>query len=97
MAFGLEGAPATFSKVMDALLMGLSDVECLVYLDDILIFSATVPEHYRRMRSVFERIQGAKFTLCIATCIFAALKVSYLGHILSKDSISPDQSKVTAI
>ena len=34
MAFGLAGAPATFSKVMDTVLMGLRDVEYLVYLDD---------------------------------------------------------------
>ena len=43
--FGLDGAPAAFSKVMDAMLMGVWDVECLVYLDDILIFSATIEEH----------------------------------------------------
>jgi hypothetical protein len=54
MAFGLAGAPATFSNVIDAVLMGLRDVECLVYLDDILIFSATILEHARRMRLVFE-------------------------------------------
>ena len=41
MAFGLAGTTAKISKVMDAVLMGMRDVECLVYLDDILIFSAT--------------------------------------------------------
>jgi hypothetical protein len=58
MAFGLAGAPATFSKVMDVVLMGLRDIECLIYLDDIFIFSDTLPEHERRMRLVFERIRG---------------------------------------
>jgi hypothetical protein len=96
MAFGLAGAPATFSKVMDAVLMGLRDVECLVYLDDILIFSATIPEHARRMRLVFERIREANFKLGITKCIFAPPKVSCLGHILSKEGVSPDPSKVTA-
>jgi len=97
MAFGLAGAPATFSRVMDAVLMGLRDIECLVYLDDILIFSANIPEHARRMRLVFERIREANFKLGIAKCVFAAPRVSYLGHILDKDGVSPDQSKVTAI
>jgi hypothetical protein len=97
MAFGLAGALATFSKVMDAVLMELRDVECLVYLDDILIFSATIPEHARRMRLVFERIREANFKLGIAKCIFPAPKVTYLGHILSKDGVSPDQSKLSAI
>lgn len=62
MAFGLAGAPATFSKVMDAVLMGLRDVECLVYLDDILIFNDTVPEHARRMKLVFQRIREANLS-----------------------------------
>ena len=97
MAFGLVGAPATFSKVMDAVLKGLREVECLVYLDDLLIFSVTVPEHARRMRLVFELIREAKFKLGIAKSVFPAPKVSYLGHILSKDGVSPNQSKVTSI
>jgi transposase InsO family protein len=97
MAFGLAGAPATFSKVMDAVLVGLRDVEFLVYLDDILIFSDTISEHARRMRLVLERIREANFKLGMAKCVFAAPKVSYLGHILSEDGVSPDESKVTAI
>ena len=54
-------------------------------------------EHARRMRLVFERIREANFKFGIAKCTFAAPKVSYLGHILSKDGVSPDQSKVIAI
>jgi hypothetical protein len=49
------------------------------------------------MRLLFERIREANFKLAIAKCIFAAPKVSYLGHILSKEAVSPDPSKVTAI
>jgi hypothetical protein len=97
MAFGLAGAPDTFSKAIDAVLMGLRDVECLVYLGDNLIFSTTIPEHARRMRLVFQRIREANFKVGIAKCIFAAPKVSNLGHILSKEGVSPDPSKVTAI
>ena len=44
MTFGLAGVPAIFSNVMDVVLMGLRDVECLVYLDDILAFSSTIPD-----------------------------------------------------
>jgi hypothetical protein len=71
--------------------MGFSDVDCLVHLDD------NITEHGRRMTLVFKRIRRANFKLGIAKCTFAAPKTSYLGHILSKDDVSPDQSKVTAI
>jgi len=76
MAFGLGGAPATFSKVMDAVLMDLMDVEFLVYFEDIFIFSATIPEHARRMGLVFERIREANLKLGISKCTFAVPKVS---------------------
>jgi hypothetical protein len=51
MAFGLSGAHSTFQRVMDAMLVGLRDVEVLVYLDDLLIFSETLDDHVRRIRA----------------------------------------------
>jgi hypothetical protein len=55
-ACGLAGAPTSFSNVMDAD-MGLRDVECLVYLDDIFIFSDTIPERARRMSLYLNALQ----------------------------------------
>jgi hypothetical protein len=75
-------------------LVGLKDVECLVYLD-ILIFSATIPEDAHRMGFIFHNIREANFKLLIGKCIFTARRVSYLGHILSKDGVSSDQGKIT--
>jgi hypothetical protein len=71
MAFRLAGAPVTFSKVMDAVLLGLRDVECLVYLDDtrILIFSATIGSP-----------NEGNFKLGVAKCTFAAPKVVCVSH-----------------
>jgi hypothetical protein len=58
MAFGLSGAPSTFQRVMDAMLVGLRDVEVLVYLDDLLLFSETIEDYVRRMRLGFQRLQS---------------------------------------
>jgi transposase InsO family protein len=97
MAFGLAGAPSTFQRIMDAMLVGLRDVEVLVYLDDLLIFSETIEEHVRRMRLVFDRVREANFKLNIAKCTFAVPEIVYLGHVVNKNGISPDPSKVSAI
>jgi hypothetical protein len=77
MAFGVAGHPATFSKVMDAVLVGLRDVECLVYLDHLLIFSEAIEDHAHRMRLVFDRIRETHFKLGVTKCTFAVSKVVY--------------------
>ena len=46
MPFGLTNAPATFQRMMDVLLSGLKGNTCLVYLDDIVVFSKTFSEHF---------------------------------------------------
>jgi hypothetical protein len=96
MAFGLSGAPSTFQRVMDAMLVGLRDVEVLVYLDDLLIFSETIEEHVRRMRLVFDRVREANFKLNVAKCTFAVPEVVYLGHVINTQGVAPDPSKVVA-
>jgi hypothetical protein len=93
LAFGLSRAPSTFYKVMDNVLLGLKDIECLVYLDDILIFSSNMQEHVRRLGLVFDRIRDADFKLNLPKCTFAAPEVIYL----SADGITPDETKATAI
>ncbi len=44
MRFGLTGAPATFSRLMDKVLDGLIGKKCLVYLDDVIIYGSTFEE-----------------------------------------------------
>jgi hypothetical protein len=97
MAFGLSGARSTFQRVVDAMLVGLCDVEVLVYLDDLLIFSETTEDHVRRMRLVFDRVRKANFKLNVAKCTFAVPEVVYLGHIVNTQGVAPDPSKVIAI
>ena len=54
MPFGRTGAPATFQRIMDLDMAGLNLEICLVYLDDIIVFSSGVDEHLDRLRAVLE-------------------------------------------
>ena len=57
MPFGLCNAPSTFQLRMELVLRELQWKICLVYLDDIIIFSHTIKEHLQRLKEVFYRLQ----------------------------------------
>ena len=95
--FGLCNAPATFSCLMDRVLSGLHWETCLLYLDDIIMFSSTWEEHLARLRQVFERLRDAKMKLGAEKCTFAAKEVSYLGHRVTEVGLLPDPALLTAI
>ena len=56
MPFGLCNAPATFQKLMEHCMGELNLRDCLIYLDDFIIFSSTVEEHLERLEAVFSRV-----------------------------------------
>ena len=84
MPFGLTNAPATFQRLMNQVLRGLTYEQCLVYLDDILIFSTDFDSHLTDIAAVTERIRKAGLKLKPTKCSFGRAEVDYLGHSLSE-------------
>ena len=97
MPFGLCNAPATFQRLMGYVLAGLQWEHCLVYLDDIIVFSATFEEHLRRLSEVFARLKEAGLKLKPQKCCFARMNVQYLGHTVSKRGLEPQKDTVKAV
>ena len=63
MPFGLTNAPATFQRLMESCLGELHLNWCIIYLDDIIVFSRTPEEHVHRLRAVFEKLKAARFKI----------------------------------
>ena len=97
MPFGLCNSAPTFQRLMDTLLSGLLWNSCLVYIDDVIIFSETFEEHVNRLESVFTRFQESGLKLKAKKCFFAKREVTFLGHCVNEHGISPDKEKVSAI
>ena len=95
MPFGLTNSPATFQALMERVIADLNLKTCLVYLDDIVIFSRTIEEHIERLNEIFQRLQEAGLKLKPAKCKFLQKRLKYLGHIVSADGVEcdPDLTK----
>ena len=97
MPFGLVNAPATFQRLMQATLGDLHLNQCLLYLDDIIVFSKTFDDHLTNLERVFQRLKDANLKLKPSKCSFLHQEVKYLGHLVSRDGIRPDPDKISAL
>ena len=70
---------------------------CLVFIDDIIIFSDTWEQHQRILDEVFRRVRAAGLKIKRDKCQFAQESVKFLGHIVSARGTEPDSSKVEAV
>lgn len=82
---------------MECVLAGLTFEYCLVYLDDIVVFSADLDQHLRRLTVIFQHLSAAGLKLKANKCHFAKSEIKYLGHIVSKHGIKADPEKLTAM
>ena len=97
MPFGLCNAPATFQRLMETVLAGLTRKICMVYIDDILVFNRTLEDHLSHLKQVMDRLDRAGLCLKPKKCKFIQERVEYLGHVISKHGIEVDLIKVAAI
>ena len=60
MPFGLTNAPAMFQRLMETCLGDLNLHWCIIYLDDIMIFSKDPASHLERLEAVFQKLEEAR-------------------------------------
>jgi hypothetical protein len=97
MPFGLCNAPATFQRVMERCMGDLNLRDCLIYLDDVIIFSTSFSEHLKRLDAVFTHLEEHNLKLKASKCEFFKSKVTYLGHVVSEKGIETDPDKIEAV
>ena len=97
MPFGLSTAPQTYEHLMELTLSGLQWSLCLIYLDDVIVFSHDFDEHIDCLDKVLTPIGAVGLKLKPNRCVFFSPKMSFLGHIVSQDGVSPDPDNITKI
>lgn len=95
--FGLCNAPSDFQRMMEKVLLGLIYNICIVYLDDVCVFSKTFDEHLENLETVFHACAKAKLKLQFAKCTFAENSLRFLGFVISAEGIATDPTKIEAV
>ena len=82
---------------MEHVLAGLHWTSCLVYLDDIIIFSQTISDHLQKLQEVLARLQKAGLKIKPSKCFLMQRSVHYLGHVVSAKGVETDPKKVSCV
>ena len=97
MPFGLCNAPPTFQRLMQNCLGKLNLTYCLIYLDDVIVFSEMPEEHLLRMRVVFDRLREHGLKLKPSKCDVFKSEINYLAHHMSKEGVRPSKKNLKSI
>ena len=98
MPFGATTfAPATFQRLMEDCLGDLNMNWCIVYLDDVIVFSKTPDEHLERLEAVFQKLSAAGLKLKPSKCTFFNTEITYLGHLITSEGVATDPKKIEAV
>ena len=75
---GLCNAAQLFQRMMSSILDGIPNLFC--YLEDVLIFTANEQQHQVLVKELFSRLAAAGLMISADKCIFAKLKMTFLGY-----------------
>ena len=96
LAQGLKNSPPSFQRIMSNLLLPCKKF-CIVYLDDVLIYSDNFDQHLQHVNQVLAILNKHKFQLNPPKCEVFRTNINYLGHTISHDGIRPLQERIDKI
>ena len=82
---------------MNSILREFINKICVVYLDDILIFSTTLDEHINSINKIFKTLSKHNLKIQFHKCKFLSKETEYLGHILTPEGVRPNPKKIKDI
>ena len=97
LPFGLSNAPATFERLMELVLRGMTWKQCVVYIDDIIVFGETFESTLLNLTQVFDRLRDANLKLKPKKCHLFQPSTLYLGFQVSGEGVTPDPAKIEAV
>ena len=97
VSFRLTNAPAYFMNMMNNVFMEELDKFIVVFIDDILVYSASAEEHEQHLRVVLEKLRQNQLYAKFSKCEFWLEEVAFLGHVLTAEGVAVDPAKIEAV
>ncbi|GAA6081370.1 uncharacterized protein LOC125145182 [Tachysurus ichikawai] len=97
LPFGLKNAAASFQRLMEQVLREHKNKCCMVYIDDIIVYSPDIQTHLHHLEQVFCSLHKAGLTLNLKKCKFICFSLDYLGHTITADGVKVNSDKVDAL
>lgn len=82
---------------MDCILGEFLGKCCLVYKDDIIVFSSSLEEHKKDLMKILNRLKESNLKIQLDKCEFFRKEVQYLGHTVSEEGVKPNTDKIEII
>ena len=95
MPFGMKNAASTFQRLMNIVCSKVKN--CVVYIDDVVIYSNSWEDHLQSIRELFKAIQNANLVINLAKSDFSQAKITYLGFEVGYGKVLPKESNIQAI
>ncbi|GES76231.1 enzymatic polyprotein, putative [Rhizophagus clarus] len=97
MPFGLKNAPGTFQRLMNEILSEYIGEFVVVYIDNIMIYSKSFKEHMEHLEKVLRKLKEKNIILKLKKCKFGERNIEFLGHIVGRDGLKPEEKKIEKI
>ena len=97
MSFGLTNAPAAFMDLMNRVFKPYVDQFMVVFIDDILVYSKSMDDHVKHLRTVLQTLRDHQLYAKFSKCDFWTESAAFIGHVVTKDGIQVDPQTIEAV
>ncbi|XP_033641983.1 uncharacterized protein K02A2.6-like [Asterias rubens] len=95
LMFGISAAPEKYQQVIAQVLHDCEGVQNIS--DDIVVHGKNQAEHDERLVKVMQRLKEKNLTLNKEKCQFGLTKITFMGHVLSKNGVEPTEGRIKAM
>jgi hypothetical protein len=96
LPMGISASPNVFASMMSKVLSGMESF-CVVYIDDLVVYSQSWEEHVSHLGMVLDCLKTAGLTVKLSKCEFVCEKLNFLGNTVQMGKVSPGEVKVKAL